>query len=159
MKLVSSLSLVAALVVSVCSASHLDSCPENDSLFDVYSASINPSSVDPSKEICLSIKGELKTDLPLEGSMIKFTVEQPRVLSKDWQVGVYSSLRFPQGTQLPVSGGGDRELNACFYLPPEFQYTQNGAELLISAEITSRDKDDDDVSVVCVTGAARVSRG
>ncbi|KAF8925363.1 hypothetical protein BGZ58_000873 [Dissophora ornata] len=156
MKLISSLAFVAALSLSTSAASHLDSCPGNEKLFDLDSASFETNTINPLSEICLLIKGDLKTDIPPNGSILEVTVELPGDIKLSWPAPVYSSLRFPVGAELPVPAGSGRELKPCFYLPPQFKDTKAGVEILISAKITREDEDGDGVRVLCVRGVARV---
>ncbi|KAF9980139.1 hypothetical protein BGZ65_005501 [Modicella reniformis] len=155
MKLFSSLALVAALFISSSAAADLDTCPGNERLFDLYNAKFS-TDINPQREICIEIKGELKTDVPLQGSMIEYTVAGPADIKKTWQIGVYSTMRYPSGTELPFKKG-TRTLQTCFYLPPEFKDTKSGTELAFNVKITSQDKDGDDVRVLCVRGNARVA--
>ncbi|KAG0236196.1 hypothetical protein B0O80DRAFT_496916 [Mortierella sp. GBAus27b] len=153
MKFISSLAFVAALYISS-TAAHLEKCPGSEKHFDLERASFVPDTINTSSEICMSIKGDLRVNIDSNGSM-GITAEGPRGLKKSFRAGVFSFIRNPQGAQ--IAQGDEREFQACFYLPPEFQYTPSGSMIKITAVVTRKDGDGDDERVLCVRGPVRVA--
>ncbi|KAF9201028.1 hypothetical protein BGZ49_008734 [Haplosporangium sp. Z 27] len=159
MKFIPALAVIFIVLFSGATASQLGICAGKEKLFELSDVAFDNVVIGAKNEICVNIKGNVKTALPQYSTLIEFTVKRPRINEeRTWSVDLYSALKAtPETSPLPITKGDNRFLRPCFFLPSKINDALPGEELPITISITTKDSDGDFVRVSCVNGVARIA--